>query len=251
MTGYRIALLSDIHGNALALRRVLDDIRDSGADQIACLGDVATLGPQPGEVLAEVKEACDFFILGNHDEYLLDAAAIGEHTTSPLIVAAVEQCRSDVSESELDFLRSFESRVTIPVTADRSLLLFHGSPNSNNCDLIAETPAAELEQHLHGRAEEVLAGGHTHVQMLRQHHGKLLVNPGSVGLPFERFVAGAPPTLMAHAEYAIVEFRGGRVSVDLRRIELDPALLAAAVRDWRAPLAPYLAQQYASLRASS
>ena len=41
----RLALISDIHGNALALRAVFDDIRRTGADRIVCLGDVTTLGP--------------------------------------------------------------------------------------------------------------------------------------------------------------------------------------------------------------
>jgi putative phosphoesterase len=246
MSTCRIALISDIHGNELALRRVLDDIHSSGVDQIACLGDVATLGPCPSEVLALIKEACDFFILGNHDEYLLDAKSIEQHTTSALIVAEVEHCRSVLSQGEVEFVRSFEQRVTLPLAGDRSLLLFHGSPQSNNCDLVSETPDAELDQHLVGQAELVLACGHTHIQMLRQHRGRLLVNPGSVGLPFERFVAGAPPTVLAHAEYAVVEYRSGRVSVELHRLELDRASLAAAARGWEGPLAPYLAQQYAT-----
>jgi predicted phosphodiesterase len=91
-----------------------------------------------------------------------------------------------------------------------------------------------------------MAGGHTHVQMLRQHRGRLLVNPGSVGLPFERFVSGGPPTVLAHAEYAIVEARGLSVSVALRRLELDAAQLAQAAQRWESPLAPYLVKQYAS-----
>ena len=127
----------------------------------------------------------------------------------------------------------------------RLLLLFHGSPDSNNCDLLSETPEIELAEHLGEHQATVMAGGHTHIQMLRQHRGHLLVNPGSVGLAFERFVAGAPPTLMAHAEYAIVESRGDDVSVALHREGLDQAALADSVRGWDNPLAGYLAEQYA------
>jgi putative phosphoesterase len=246
MSTYRVALISDIHGNELALRRVLEDVRQHGVDQIACLGDVATLGPHPKEVLATVRETCDFFVLGNHDEYLFDVTSILEHTTSSLVLAAVEHCRSQLSQGEVDFVRSFLRRVTIPLAAGRALLLFHGSPASNHCDIVSETSAAELDHHLLGHPEAVLAGGHTHIQMLRQHHGRLLVNPGSVGLPFAQFVAGAPPTVLARAEYAVVEYRGGRVSIDLRRIELDRALLADAARSQEGPLASYLVQQYTS-----
>jgi putative phosphoesterase len=244
MPAFRIALLSDIHGSELALRRVLDAISESGVDQIACLGDVATLGPRPHEVLAMVHDNCDHLILGNHDEYLFDVATIRSHTSSPLIVRAIEQCRSCLGATELAFVKSFARSIAVPLSTTGSLLLFHGSPDSNNRDLLSETPDAELANQLGLHDATVMAGGHTHVQMLRQHRGHWLVNPGSVGLPFERFVAGAPPTVMAHAEYAMVEARDGSVSVTLHRVPLDRAALLASVSTWDNPLAPYLAEQY-------
>lgn len=244
MPAHRIALISDIHGNALALRGVLDDIDRIGVDQIACLGDVATLGPHAREVLEMVRESCDFCILGNHDEYLFDAGSIRSYTSSPLVVDAVEQCRSKLSAPEIAFVRSFAPRLVVPLQAGSSLLLFHGSPDSNNCDLLSETTEAELTKHLDAHEATVMAGGHTHIQMLRQHRGRWLVNPGSVGLPFERFVSGGPPTLMAHAEYAIIESRSGEVSVTLRRLGLDRVALVDAARGWDNPLAEYLVKQY-------
>ena len=90
-----------------------------------------------------------------------------------------------------------------------------------------------------------MAGGHTHVQMLRQHMGTLIVNPGSVGLPFEAFVAGAAPTLLpAYAEYATVEANNGSVSVDLRRVAVDLDPLRQAVRGSDLPLRDFLLEQY-------
>ncbi len=249
MTAHRIALISDIHGNELALRKVIADARRLGTDQIACLGDVATLGPRPREVLAIVREACDVFILGNHDEYLFDPRSISRHTSSPIVVGAIEECRQRLSRAELDFVKSFSRSVRIGADGDDGLLLFHGSPNSNDCDLLAETPDPDLARQLEGHTAAVMAGGHTHVQMLRQHRGQLLLNPGSVGLPFERFVAGGPPKVLAHAEYAIVEFRDGQVGVELRRLPLERSLLAEAARAWSGPMAAYLAAQYASTSA--
>src|SRR5207244_1453045 len=94
MATHRIALISDLHGNEVALRAVLRDIDRRGADQIACLGDVATLGPRPAQVLALIRERCDLFILGNHDEYMFAPDAIHAHTQAPPVVAAVAQCRA-------------------------------------------------------------------------------------------------------------------------------------------------------------
>lgn len=134
-----------------------------------------------------VKEACDCRILGNHDEYLFDASSILEHSTSTLISSTVEQCRDELSALQADFVKGFEHRTTVPLGGSRSLLLFHGPPSSNSCDLLADTLDQDLAHHL--QTATVMAGGHTHIQMLRQHRSRLLVNPGRVGLPFERFVA--------------------------------------------------------------
>jgi predicted phosphodiesterase len=236
----RLALISDIHGNEVALRAVLRDIERRGADEIACLGDVSCLGPRPRETLALVLEHCDYLILGNHDEYMFAPDAVFAHTSAPPVIAAVDQCRSELSAADIDALRGFADKLA----PHADLLLFHGSPESNNCDLVAETPDAELVQRLAGHTAQVLAGGHTHVQLVRQHRGRWLINPGSVGMPFERFVDGAPPTILPHAEYAIVELSAATPSVTLCQVELDRTALIRDVSGWTGEMAGYLLQQY-------
>jgi hypothetical protein len=148
--------------------------------------------------------------------------------------------------AEIDAVRRFERRITIELPGAASLLLFHGSPDSSNHDVLAETPEAELTRLLDGDVAPVMAGGHTHIQMLRQHRGRWLINPGSVGLAFERFVGGAPPTVLSHAEFAIVRCQSAQTSVTLHRVALDAAELLGALRGWDNPLAPFLAKQYGS-----
>jgi hypothetical protein len=69
--------------------------------------------------------------------------------------------------------------------------LFHGSPRSHIEDILASMPPEVLDAMLAGTTAAVLTGGHTHIQMLRQHHGRLLINPGSVGLAFKDYVSEA------------------------------------------------------------
>jgi hypothetical protein len=90
----------------------------------------------------------------------------------------------------------------------------------------------------------IMAGGHTHIQMLRQHHGDLLVNPGSVGLAFKDYVGGRSPTVLCHAEYAIVEEFDGAINVRLRRVSLDRDKLRRAHRQSDHPLREFLLKQY-------
>ena len=164
--------------------------------------------------------------MGNHDEFLIDPALIDAYTEQTPVIEAVEWCRGELGREDLDFVRGFERTRRIRLDDRSTLLVFHGSPRSHMDDILATTGADELDELLADHVATVMAGGHTHVQMLRQHRGTLLVNPGSVGLPFKEYMAGRAPTLLAHAEYAIVEAAGGRVSVSLHRVPLDPADLA-------------------------
>jgi predicted phosphodiesterase len=234
----RCALISDIHGNQVALEAVLRDARGQGVDQVACLGDTATLGPRPLEVLHTLQDLGCICILGNHDDFLLQPELVARNTQAQVIVEAIEWCRAQLGARELAALHSFVPGAELELDACHALLLFHGSPGSNTQDVLATTPEAELDMLLGERRAAVMAGGHTHIQMLRQHCGTWLVNPGSVGMPFERYVAGARPVIMPYAEYAVVTADAGRIAVDLRRVELDKRVLRAATASW--PHAPRL-----------
>ena len=97
------------------------------------------------------------------------------------------------------------------------LVCFHGTPRSNTEALLATTPEAEMARMLGRYTQTVLAGGHTHIAMLRRHGPSLVVNPGSVGMPFEAAADGGAFRNPPWAEYAIVDGRAGRVPAGARR----------------------------------
>jgi len=241
----RVALISDLHGSEFALTAVLADIARTGVDQIVCLGDVATLGPHPREVLERVAELRCICILGNHDEFMLDERLSRSYSEEPVIVEAVDWCRAELSQAHLNFIASFSRRFELELDGSGTLLLFHGTPQSNMTDLLATTPAERVDELLGGRSATVMAGGHTHLQMLRQHRGTLLVNPGSVGLAFKEHAAGKVPTLLPHAEYAVIDAADGDVAVSLRRVPLDKAELRQAASAVAHPLKSWMMQMYA------
>lgn len=240
----RVALISDIHGNQVALDAVLKDIARVGVERTVCLGDTATLGPSPVPVLETLREHAIDCIEGNHDAFLLEPPLLETYTQAPPIVAAVDWCRAELPDWALTFLRGFVPALDIELGGGTLLQLFHGTPRSHMEDLLATTPAAELDSMLDDPRGTVLAGGHTHIQMLRQHRGTLLVNSGSVGLPFREFVNHGPPTILPHAEYATVEAHPGGVQVTLRRVRLDKDALRSAAAASKNPIAPMLVQAY-------
>jgi putative phosphoesterase len=240
------ALISDLHGNLVALDAVLADATRAGVERVVCLGDVATLGPRPHEVLARLQAlGCDC-IVGNHDAFLLDAALIRSYTETPIVVEAVDWCRAQMSAGELDFVRGFRAELTLPLDGGATLHCYHGTPRSHLEDLSPSAAPAAIDVMLDGRAATVLAGGHTHLQMLRQHRGMLIVNPGSVGMPFVEAASAGPPTVMAHAEYATVEAtEAGAVEVRLKRVPLERRALREQAAACDFPLRDWLVAQYA------
>lgn len=241
----RVALLSDVHGNDVAFAAVLSDIRRRGVDQIACLGDVATLGPNPQRTVELLFELNCLCIMGNHDAFLLEPGLVEAYTKVPLIIEAIDWCNEQLAVESLDFIATFQSISEISLGPSSSLLLYHGSPRSNVEEILATTPPEQLEVFLDGRHATVMAGGHTHLQMLRQHRGNLVLNVGSVGQPFREHVAGGRPTILAHAEYAIVEEARGIVNVALYRVPLDKSALQDSVAKTGNPLRDWMRQQYA------
>jgi len=241
----RVALISDLHGNEIALSATLAHIERIGVDRIVCLGDVATLGPRPGAVLETLKRLGCVCIMGNHDDFLLQPDLIRQYTEAPVIVESVDWCRDQLGPEELSFVRTFRPTLELSLDGPGRLLLFHGTPRSNMQDILCTTPPEELDRHLAGHSATVMAGGHTHVQMLRQHRGTLLVNPGSLGMPFYEYVGGGVPTVLSHAEYAIVEADHGSVGVRLLRVPLDRAALRRSVDVPGFPLASEMRDQYA------
>lgn len=242
----RVALISDLHGNALALDAVLKDIARVGVERTVCLGDTATLGPSPTEVLTRLRDLQIPCIMGNHDAFLLEPELVKTYSQLPIIANAIDWCRQELPPWATAFVRTFTSGMDLELGGGVTLKLFHGTPRSHMEDMLATTPPEALEEMLGDKRALVMAGGHTHIQMLRQYQGVLVVNAGSVGAPFKEFVDHKPPTILPHAEYATVEGGAGGIQVTLRRVSVDKNAMWQVARASPNPLAPMLAQQYAS-----
>jgi putative phosphoesterase len=209
----RVALVSDLHASLVALDAALADIQASQVDRIVCLGDIADLGPEPAETVARLRELGIPCIQGNHDTFV---------ETFPGLMDIIGWCESKLSASDAAFLKSLPAQLRIELGPGATLLCVHGSPRSYDEQLLAETPAAELDAWDLDPSVKVVVAGHTHVQLVRRHRGRTFVNVGSVGQPFlSAFDGTKPPTCLRRVEYAIVEWEQGRVNVELRSLPLD------------------------------
>jgi putative phosphoesterase len=241
-----IALIADIHGNLAALDAVLEALKAEPPDQIVCLGDVAATGPQPREVVRRLRELGCPVVMGNADAELLNVAPPGAETDeeSPRIAHISRWCAAQLDDADRAFLASFQPTVEISLGEERSLLCCHGSPRSYVDVILATTSDDKLEGMIAGHEATIIAGGHTHIRMLRAYRGREIVNPGSVGLAYQFFPDGSvrvPPW----AEFALLsQADAGAVSVDFRRVPYDRDATVRAMTEREMPHAAWWAADW-------
>ena len=235
----RLALLSDQHGNDVAFRAALADVERIGVEEVVCLGDVVQGGAQPAETLDRLAAlGCDT-VLGNADAFLLELPDDSPEPISERQLEVRDWTLAQLSADQLDRIRSFAPVVRRELDGV-PLLLFHGSPRSYDDVLLPELRGDALEPFL-GHDAALLAGGHTHLQWTRRIGDALYVNPGSVGVSYDRHTD--PPVLRPVAEWALVTVADGAVAVEFRQVRYPVEdFRAAAVRSDRPYADEYAAQ---------
>jgi predicted phosphodiesterase len=233
----RIALISDIHGNLLALDAVLAELEHESFDRLICLGDVA-VGPQPREALARVRELDCPVIMGNWDAAFVEGMPPAGDPVMQKLVDVGAFWAGALEPADRDYIRTFMPTLEVELDGGGTLLCYHGSPNSYNDWLFATTPDDEVARMLDGFDAPLMAGGHTHLQMMRRREQSVLVNPGSVGLPFRRWW---PNTIRIapRAEYGLLTVGAGALSIDLRRTGYDVEAMLQLCRESGMPHADW------------
>jgi len=234
----RIGLISDLHGNLPALEAVLARLDAERIDDVICLGDVA-VGPQAHETTQLLAEHASALVLGNWDAWALDGAPpCPEGETCRKLLEMAAFWAQELDDGDRAFLRRAQPRVEIEVDGSR-LVFWHGSPRSYNESILATTPPEELEPVFAAVRARMSFVGHTHLQMIRKLSSTVLVNPGSVGLPFREWPAAAA-RVCPWAEYGIVDFVGeDEVTVELRRVPYDTDALIELVLESGVPHAKW------------
>jgi predicted phosphodiesterase len=228
----KVAILSDIHGNLPALEAVLAQIAAERIERIVCLGDVATLGPQPHEVITRLRGLGCPVVMGNTDADLL-ALQRDENTTESNWgdedFDFDRWCAARLTADDLAYLQTFQPTISVSLGDGATLLCYHGSPRSYDERITAETPDDALHEMLAETPAQLYAGGHTHQQLLRRYRGTLVLNPGTVGFAKDAIPPAAPVRNPPWAEYAIIVSDGGQLDVSLRRVRFDLDALFAAL----------------------
>ena len=212
-----LAVLYDVHGNLPALEAVIADAEAAGADGWILGGDYALFGGWPAETVERLRglERASW-IRGNGERWTADPDAAPDN---PVVPGAIVAAREALGVATVGDLASLP--FSLPC---EGILVCHGSPLSD-VDSFDPEDGERDEELLDGEDARRMLFGHTHVPFARTSAGGVeLVNPGSVGMPFD----GDP-----RAAYALL---GDDGRLAHRRVEYDHRASAERVRgigeDW-------------------
>ncbi|MFW5967174.1 MAG: metallophosphoesterase family protein [Persicimonas sp.] len=210
----RIAVISDIHANPYALEAVVEDLDDQQVDEVLVGGDLVGRGPLGSAVVDLVRELGWPSVRGNHEDYTLEFRR--QKVPDAWLVnpqwAASRWMAAELDEEHLVFLDDFP--FTMTARSAPSLRLVHGSPRSHQEGIGEWTSEETLREHFESVDEPLLVCAHTHRPMVREVGDGLIVNVGSVGLPFN----GDP-----RAQYAIFTKKPSGWEVEFRKVDYNRA----------------------------
>jgi len=208
----RLALISDIHSNLLALEAVIGRIDEEDVDAIICLGDIVGYGPDPAACLEIIRKRCSEVVLGNHDLAVADkqfqVSLPGDGRK------AAKHNRNALNEEDLDYLR------TLPYVIEQNEATFvHATPQNPERWLRMTSFQFSQAQFDHFQTR-ICFQGHTHrptiisdklgVLQVRPGH-RYLVNVGSVGQPRD----GDPRACVSFFDTDAFSYRLERVEYDI------------------------------------
>jgi predicted phosphodiesterase len=195
----RLGVISDVHGNEVALRAVLDDAAGCRVDRWWVLGDLVLFGPRPAETLALLRRLPGVEMLrGNTDRYVLTGEQPAPHATAAdaaasvdlverygLVAAGIGWTRGVLCQAGLlDMLTCLPHQLRLDLPDGPRVLGVHASPGTDDGDGIEPgLPEDHLRRLLAGCAADIVIGGHTHRAADRTIGGIRALNPGSTGIP--------------------------------------------------------------------
>jgi putative phosphoesterase len=223
----RVAVLSDVHGNATALEAVRTALKKEKPDAVIVAGDLVMNGPEPSQAIDTLRamEADGATIVqGNTDVAVADfdyAAAFPWFTDGVPDAhrAAAEWAHDELGDERLAWLRRLPSERRLMLD-DTMVLACHASPGSQTQGFDAQLDPSVVLELISRTDARVICCGHTHLPDIRDLGWKVIVNDGSAGYIFD----GEP-----NASWALVVIDGDDVSAEIRRTEFDTMTVSNAI----------------------
>jgi predicted phosphodiesterase len=225
-----LALIYDVHGNLPALEAVLADASAAGATRYLLGGDYALFGGWPAETVARLRELENArWVRGNGERWTAEADSAPDN---PVVQGAIASVRVALGPDLVEAMADIAA-----LAEDRDALVCHASPPSDVRSFLPD-PADDEAELLDGVSHRRVVFGHTHLPFRRFSavRGIELINPGSVGMPFDGDTRAA--YALVHPDHA----------VEHRRVRYDHAASVARVREIGEPWTETVARRIEQAR---
>lgn len=233
----KVAAISDIHGNLPALNAVLSEMSQTDVEQIICAGDLVGILGWNDRVVELVKERCRRTVFGNHDKRIFPDTAF--NPSFPAAEDELDLVTEQLDEEHIDWLYSLPERISTPeIVLAHARPFFYRDPGypvhgmAQGDTGMRPKEFTRIGPHLEGRAAVI---GHTHEQHAVdcskfQGQDGLVVNPGSVGVPW-----------YSDAEYAIFDTETHEYS--LHSVDFNNDLVQERLTDLGNPPSKYQSER--------
>lgn len=207
----KIAILSDIHGNSVALRETLKKVKENQITKIFVLGDM--IGYYYGtDILKQLNEFDCVFIAGNHEVMLKNVidGKIKLDDISKKYGKGLEYTLNKCSKEEIDFFYNLKISEILK-TDNLKIGLFHGSPFRNNEYIYPDFDISKLNS-LNNNNYDFIFLGHTHRPFIYNYNKCSLVNVGSVGQ--NRVEGGISSWVLLNTENKVIQFMATKYDIN-------------------------------------
>ncbi|URZ06907.1 metallophosphoesterase family protein [Clostridium felsineum] len=209
----KVAVLSDIHGNGVALKYAVNDLKGLGIKKIIILGDVIMKGPMPMQSLKMLKDKdleIIAWIKGNTDLWLEEITDLWRPSTKreKELYLYYEYAKNNLKEEQILFLKELPLECSINLNGI-SVLCVHGTPKSIVGAIDSSVSEEEIKKAIKGVGEKVILSGHSHTSFIGEVNNKIIFNVGSIGNSIDGD---------NRISYGILDFVNGKINLVNRRI---------------------------------
>jgi len=227
-----IAVFSDIHGNYAAFEQCVEYVLARHIHTFIFLGDYLGEFPYPGKTMELIyalneKNKC-FFVRGNKEDYWIHRKydTQCEWKNGNMTVGAMQYCYENLTAKDIDFFQSLLISQVITLEGASAILACHGSPDKNNEKMLPDHE--KTNEIIDQCAYQYILCGHTHLQGAIKHGGKMVLNPGAVGVPLHS--GGKAQFLILHqnmqewtSEFISIDYDKEKIIKDIQESGLEKA----------------------------
>ena len=223
----KIAVLADVHSNFVALQAAVEHLERWQPDKVILAGDLVNRGPRPAECLeffqARASQPGWKSVRGNHEDYVIEQGSPGAPVSGPAFeVHRASRWTYQRLGCDLQPLLEMPFQQSVFAPDGSELRVVHASMSGIRDGIYPHTPDVQLAGQI-APAPAVLCVGHTHRPLIRECGRTLVVNAGSVGLPFDG---------NQELAYAQITWWGGVWRAEIVRVPYDLAQARADFFDY-------------------